>query len=46
VRESAEQVLERIVEFRRRLLSGTGAWHLAAAGILPIDDASAGKNEK
>jgi flagellar protein FlbD len=46
VRETAEQVLERIVEFRRRLLSGTGAWHLAAAGILPIDDASAGENEK
>ena len=39
VRESAEQVLDRIVDFRRRLLAGTGAWHLAAASMLPVHHA-------
>jgi flagellar protein FlbD len=46
VRETAEQVLHRIVEFRRRLLGGTGAWHLAVASMLPVNDTSAGDNEK
>lgn len=45
VRETAEQVLERIVDFRRRLLAGTGAWHLTAASTLPMGDAPAGENE-
>jgi flagellar protein FlbD len=45
VRESAEQILDRIVDFRRRLLAGSGAWHLAAASILPMNNASSGENE-
>ena len=46
VRESAEQILDRMVNFRRRLLAGTGAWHLAAASVLPMNDAPAGENEE
>lgn len=38
VRETAEQVLNRIVEFRRRLLSGTGAWNLVTASMLHPKD--------
>jgi flagellar protein FlbD len=45
VRESAEQILDRIVDFRRRLLAGSGAWHLAGASILPMNIASSGENE-
>jgi flagellar protein FlbD len=36
VRETVEQVLERIVEFRRRLLAGTVAWRLESASMLPL----------
>jgi len=35
VRESAEQILERIVQFRRHVLSGMKAWTLAAAPPFP-----------
>jgi len=45
VRESVEQILDRIVDFRRRLLAGSGAWHLANASMLPMNHASAGENE-
>ena len=45
VQESAEQILDRIVDFRRRVLAGTGAWHLAAANLLPVNDASVDENE-
>jgi flagellar protein FlbD len=45
VQESAEQILDRIVDFRRRLLAGSGAWHLATASMLPMNDAPAGENE-
>ena len=31
VRESAEQILDRIVQFRRHVLSGMSAWTTAAA---------------
>ena len=44
VRESSEQVLDRIVAFRRRLLIGTGAWHLAASGLQPVNQNSAEEN--
>ncbi len=37
VRESSEQILDRIIEFRRRLLSGMSAWTLASARPLPDD---------
>lgn len=40
VRESAEQVLDRIIDFRRRLLAGSGAWHLASANLLPMNGIS------
>ena len=45
VRESAEEVLSRVVDFRRRLLIGSGAWHLADASRLPMADAPTGENE-
>jgi flagellar protein FlbD len=45
VRESAEQILDRIVDFRRRLLAGSGAWHLANASVLLMNPASTGENE-
>jgi flagellar protein FlbD len=45
VRESAEQILDRIVDFRRRLLTGSGAWHLVNASMLPMNDAPADENE-
>jgi len=45
VRESAEEVLDRIVDFRRRLLVGSGAWHLGAASLLPMADTPTGENE-
>ena len=44
VRESLEQVVDRIVTFRRRLLGGTGAWHLAGSG-LHLSHTSADENE-
>jgi len=37
VRESAEQILDRIIEFRRRVLSGVSAWTLASARTVPDD---------
>ena len=45
VRESVEQILDRIVDFRRRLFAGSGAWHLANASMLPMNHASTGENE-
>jgi flagellar protein FlbD len=45
VRESAEQILDRIVDFRRRLLAGSGAWHMANVSVLPMNPASTGENE-
>jgi len=35
VRESAEQILDRIIQFRRRVLSGMSAWTAAAAQQMP-----------
>jgi flagellar protein FlbD len=37
VRESSEQILERIIQFRRRLLAGMGPWVAAAAQPLPSE---------
>jgi len=37
VRESAEQILDRIIEFRRRVLSGMSAWTLASPRPFPDD---------
>jgi flagellar protein FlbD len=37
VRESAEQILDRIIEFRRRVLSGMSAWNLASQRPVPDD---------
>jgi flagellar protein FlbD len=37
VRESAEQILECIIQFRRRVLSGMSAWTSAAAPLLPCE---------
>lgn len=39
VRETAEQVLDRIIDFRRRLLAGAG--HLASASLFPVSQISA-----
>lgn len=44
VRESSEQVLDRIVAFRRRLLAGIGAWHLAVSGPEPVTQNSSDEN--
>ena len=44
VRETSEQVLDRIVDFRRRLLVGSGAWRLAAANLFPIGDIPSDEN--
>ncbi len=35
VRESVEDILDRVVEFRRRVLSGVSAWHVVPAAALP-----------
>jgi flagellar protein FlbD len=35
VRESVEDILERVVEFRRRVLSGVSAWHVVPAAAMP-----------
>ena len=45
VRESSEQVLDRVVEFRRRLLAVAGAWHLAASGLSQFGQTSTDENE-
>ena len=45
VAHPAEQILDRIVDFRRRLLTGSGAWHLVNASMLPMNDAPADENE-
>lgn len=37
VRESAEQILERIIQFRRRVLAGISAWTTAAPALFPCD---------
>jgi flagellar protein FlbD len=37
VRESAEQILDRIIEFRRRVLSGISAWTLPSPSPVPDD---------
>lgn len=44
VRETSEQILDRIIDFRRRLITGTGAWHLASASLLPVEDVSKAEN--
>lgn len=41
VRETAEQVLDRIIDFRRRLLSGTAAGSLASVSLFPASHISA-----
>jgi flagellar protein FlbD len=41
VRESAEQILERIVQFRRRVLAGISSWTIASApvpGEIPAEE--------
>lgn len=45
VRETAEQVLDRIIDFRRRLLAGTGASQLVSASLFPASQISADENE-
>src|ERR1051326_6759269 len=35
VRESVGQILDRVIEFRRRILSGVSAWHMVPAAALP-----------
>ena len=35
VRESAGEILDRIIEFRRRILAGMSVWHTSLAGALP-----------
>lgn len=40
VRESAEQILERIIQFRRRVLSGMNAWTSGAAPLSPCEPAA------
>jgi len=42
VRESVEQILERIIQFRRRILAGMSVWHTSGPGS---SDSSAGENE-
>ena len=45
VRETSEQVLDRIIDFRRRLLAGTGGGHLASASLFPASQTSTEENE-
>lgn len=45
VRESSEQVLDRVVAFRRRLLADTGAWHVAASDLSQLSQTSTDENE-
>jgi flagellar protein FlbD len=34
VRESVGQILDRVIEFRRRILSGVSSWHMVPATAL------------
>jgi len=34
VRESVGQILDRVIEFRRRVLSGVSSWHMVPAAAL------------
>ena len=45
VRETAEQVLDRIIDFRRRLLAGSAAWHMASASLFPASQISTDEND-
>ena len=45
VRETAEQVLDRIIDFRRRLLAGTGGWHVVSASLFPASQTSPDEND-
>ena len=42
VRESVPQILDRVVEFRRRVLTGVSAWHLIPTSSLSSDQESEG----
>lgn len=44
VRESAEQVLDRIIDFRRRLLAGSGPWRMASANLLSLSNIPSDEN--
>jgi len=37
VRESVGQILDRVIEFRRRILSGVSSWHMVPAAALPAN---------
>lgn len=45
VRETAEQILDRIVQFRRRLLSGMNTWNVSAVPHLPAESADREREE-
>lgn len=44
VRETAEQVLDRVIDFRRRLLAGTGTGRMASASLFPASHISTDEN--
>ena len=35
VRESLGEILDRVIDFRRRVLEGVSSWHVNAAAALP-----------
>lgn len=46
VRETAEQILDRIVQFRRRVLAGMSAWAFGGNSNLPRETPQSGKDEE
>ena len=45
VRETVGQILDRVIEFRRRVLSGVSTWHLVPAAALTVLDSPSEEKE-
>lgn len=45
VRESAGEILDRIIEFRRRVLAGMSLWHTPPASALPLAEPAPHQHE-
>ena len=45
VRETVNDILDRVVEFRHRVLSGVSAWHVVPAAALPSTESRNAEDE-